>query len=199
MTALTASTLSMNEKARTNKQSLNQVLVVVDSYEQWEPYYTSDSVVTIDTYLQDEKFSTSSYLVINLCSDLSYLSEGYYCSLLAQARKHRVLPSIETLNRLDGSIPLKIGHNLPPHSTCQCLSKSDRDNGEYILDLFFGKPKDNNFNKIGRTIFEHYPAPLLRVTISPSSPYQIREIRNLPLEELDDQQQDLFCRQSGPV
>ena len=35
--------------------------------------------------------------VINLCRDLSYLSLGYYCSLLAEARGQKVIPSVEVM------------------------------------------------------------------------------------------------------
>lgn len=183
----------MKKYTKKSRHSLSHVLVVVDSDEQWAPYYSSDSVITVNKYLQDEKFSISSYLVINLCSDLSYLSEGYYCSLLAQARKHKVLPSIKTLNMFDSNILAKVDHPLSPHFTCRCSLACDGEKGNYTLDLFFGKPEDEIFNKIGRSIFEHYPAPLLRVTISPEKPHQITGIRNLSLEELNDHQQDLFA------
>jgi hypothetical protein len=35
--------------------------------------------------------------IINLCRDTSYLSLGYYCSLLAEARRHKVIPAVEVL------------------------------------------------------------------------------------------------------
>ena len=171
----------------------SNVLVIVDSPDQWAPYFTSDSVITVDAYLQDERFSRASFLVINLCSDLSYLSEGYYCSLLAQARKHKVLPSIETLNSLDCKVPSKVDHTLPPFHNCLCELAGESGSREYTLDLFFGKPDNDAFTRIARTIFDHYPAPLLRVSISHEKPYQVTGIRYLSLEELDDRQQDLFA------
>ena len=39
--------------------------------------------------------------IINLCRNFGYLSEGYYCSLLAEARGHKVIPSVQTLSDLD--------------------------------------------------------------------------------------------------
>lgn len=175
------------------RQSTKKVLLVVDTIEQWTPYYFSDSVVTVDTYLQDDFYTNSSYLVLNLCSDLNYLSEGYYCSLLAQARKHKVLPSIDTLNRLQCSISLKIECTLS--SQCNCLENrvQEEDHDCIAIDLFFGKAEDKTFNKLARTIFENYPAPLLRLFISSIKPYQLIGIRNLSLDELDDHQQDLFA------
>ena len=187
----------MSTKKRTaeewTKPSQNNVLVIVDSKELWAPYFSSESVITVDTYLQDDRYSSASYLVINLCSDLSYLSEGYYCSLLAQARKHKVLPTIETLSRLDCKVPSKVEHILPMHCSCMRDMADEQTKGKYTLDLYFGNPEQKAFDKIARAIFEHYPAPLLRVTISPEKPYQVTGIRYLSLEELDDHQQDLFA------
>ncbi len=71
---------------------MNTTLIILDTISDWKPYYETDSIITADDYLHNEKFSRENLLVINLCSDLSYNSEGYYCSLLAQARKHKVIP-----------------------------------------------------------------------------------------------------------
>lgn len=170
---------------------LDNVLVVIDHLQQWIPYYTSDSVISVDRYLQDETFSTPHHKVINLCSDLSYLSVGYYCSLLAQARKHKILPSIDTLNRLDCTNAAKIDSTLLSHCSA-ALATKERHDGK-ILELFFGKPENPDYNKIGRDIYEQYPAPLLKVTISSEKPYRLLSVRCMTLEELSDHQQDLFA------
>lgn len=185
----------VEEAAEETKSSsaVNTVLVVVDTKEQWSPYFASESVVTVDAYLQDAQYSSTNYLVINLCSDLTYLSEGYYCSLLAQARRHKVLPSIETLNRLDCNLPSKLDCTLPAQCRCFCKSEDHSSNDSYTLDLYFGKSEDPVFAKIGKEIFEHYPAPLLRVTLQQKQPVQVTAINFLSLEQLDDHQQDLFA------
>ena len=57
--------------------------------------------VTAETYLAGEAGSTEAGLsVINLCPADRYLSEGYYVSLLADARGHAVLPNVDTLEAL---------------------------------------------------------------------------------------------------
>lgn len=172
---------------------INNVLVVVDSKEHWAPYFASDTVVTVDDYLQAEQYSNTSYLVINLCSDLTYLSEGYYCSLLAQARKHKVLPSIETLNRLDCKLTSKLDCALPAQCRCVCKNDDAGQDGVYSLDLYFGKAEDQSFSRIAKEIFENYPAPLLRVRLQQKQPVQITSISFLGLDELNDHQQDLFA------
>ncbi|WP_163338266.1 RimK family protein [Desulfopila sp. IMCC35008] len=173
---------------------MKSLLIIIDSLEKWTPYYRSESIITADHYLQHDGFDQHSHMVINLCSDLSYQSEGYYCSLLAQARNHKILPSIEALNRLDDNIMIKIDQSLLPRCTCQAIASSSPEDKEYSFDLFFGKCEDPKLQKLGRFIFDHYTVPLLRVNIKGSQPFHITKIRNLSLDELDNHQQDIFAQ-----
>ena len=59
------------------------------------------TVITFDQYLKDyPKRDEPRTRIINLCDTEYYLSRGYYCSLLAESRQHRVLPSVNTINDL---------------------------------------------------------------------------------------------------
>lgn len=172
---------------------MKSVLLIIDSLDLWAPYYQTESVITAIQYLQDNELSKESHLVINLCSDLSYHSEGYYCSLLAQARKHKVIPSIDTLSKMDRGNPIKLDKSLVR------LCKGHEENGTspekdgFELDLFFGKCRDLKLERFARFIFDQYPAPLLRVGFNSRQPNQITSIRPLSLAELDDEQQDFFA------
>ncbi|MBU0945288.1 MAG: RimK family protein [Proteobacteria bacterium] len=171
---------------------MNSVFIIIDSLDLWAPYYHTESVITAIQYLQQEELSHHSHLVINLCSDLSYHSEGYYCSLLAQARKQKVIPSVETLNKFDTCTPLKLDSLLS--RLCQCHeipSKEERDG--FQLDLFFGKCENPKYERLARFIFDQYPCPLLRISFDHQQPTQITAIRPLSLAELDNHQQDLFA------
>ena len=57
--------------------------------------------ITFAQYLSDyPKLNEPKTRIINLCNTQQYLSKGYYCSLLAEARKHLALPSVKTINTL---------------------------------------------------------------------------------------------------
>ncbi len=172
---------------------MNTVLIIIDSVDQWAPYYQTESVITPIQYLQNEDLSRGQHLVINLCSDISYHSEGYYCSLLAQARKHKVIPSVETLSRLDSTTPLKLDSSLMKLCRCHERKPDEQRVEDFDLDIFFGKCQDPRLERLARFLFDQYPAPLLRVSFSGGQPAQISRIRPLSLKELDDTQQDLFA------
>ncbi len=172
---------------------MKSVLLVIDSLDLWEPYYQTESVITATQYLQNDALSKNTYLVINLCSDLSYHSEGYYCSLLAQARKHSVIPSIDTLSKMDNGNPAKLDKFLTRLCRCHELNGISKDDEGFELDLFFGKCNDPKLERLARFIYDQYPAPLLRVRFNNKQPGQVTHIRPLSISELDDQQQDLFA------
>src|SRR5690606_16895296 len=80
---------------------MSRLIVVVDQKKDWTAYYPTEDLLTFQEYLalpEDDKESRTQ--VINLCKSYRYLSYGYYCSLLAEARHHHVIPSVRTLNNL---------------------------------------------------------------------------------------------------
>ncbi|MGS2719379.1 RimK family protein [Paraglaciecola aestuariivivens] len=98
--------------------------------------------------------------LINLCDATQYLSEGYYCSLLAEARQHQVLPSVSTINDLtcqpDGlimAIPKQVSRGLTPQIQVDDL-------------VYFGWHQNEHLNKVAQYIFEQYPAPILSLRFS---------------------------------
>ena len=80
---------------------MNSVFILLNSLNDWKPYCETDSLMTATDYLEHRYGERTPKLVINLSDEYGYNSEGYYCSLLAQARGHRVLPGVETLNKLE--------------------------------------------------------------------------------------------------
>jgi glutathione synthase/RimK-type ligase-like ATP-grasp enzyme len=62
------------------------------------------------------------------------------------------------------------------------------------LDIYFGTCKVPEMNKVARFIFEHLPCPVLRVFFANRAKNQIDTIRPLSLNELGDEQQDLFAQ-----
>ncbi|MDH3455765.1 MAG: RimK family protein [Gemmatimonadota bacterium] len=58
-------------------------------------------LVTADDYLAGEGQTVDEGLtIVNLCRSFQYLSRGYYVSLLGEARKHRTIPTLETIQAI---------------------------------------------------------------------------------------------------
>ncbi|WPJ96067.1 RimK family protein [Coraliomargarita algicola] len=120
------------------------------------------NVITFEQYLSDyPKLGEPRTRIINLCDTEHYLSRGYYCSLLAESRKHRVLPSVNTINDLryqDGGEEHRLQPLLPKLSADMEVP--------VVLNIYFGWTEREEWKKVARAVFERYAAPLLRASLS---------------------------------
>ncbi len=78
-----------------------RILIIANSQKDW-PFRIPDAdVVDAWSYLTQPQFSElRGVKVFNLCRSYRYQTVGYYVSLLAEARGHKPLPSIITLQDL---------------------------------------------------------------------------------------------------
>ena len=73
-------------------------VIIVDSAKDFPNADTPHKVITTSDYLaRTNLFRGTRPQIINLSRSFAYQSRGYYCSLLAEARGHRVIPSVETM------------------------------------------------------------------------------------------------------
>ena len=73
-------------------------VILVDSPRDFPNADTPHKVITTKDYLaRTNLFSGARPKIINLSRSFNYQSRGYYSSLLAEARGHRVIPSVETM------------------------------------------------------------------------------------------------------
>lgn len=171
---------------------MNNVLILLDKLEDWNPYYKSNSVESVSDYLKNKSAERDRKLVINLSNDYSYNSEGYYCSLLAQARRQKVIPGVDIINKMEAGTGIRMDKNL--QKLCyQWIQKNEIKDDIWYLNIFFGKCKEKELEKIARFIFENYPCPLLRVAFNAHPKNQIESIQFLPLSQLSEGEQDFFA------
>ena len=91
---------------------MNNVLILVDSLDDWKPYSKTNSILTVSDYLKYKSPGKDRKLVINLSNDYSYNSEGYYCSLLAQTRGHKVIPGVDIINKVEAGAGIRMDSSL---------------------------------------------------------------------------------------
>jgi hypothetical protein len=174
---------------------MHTTLIILDSVADWKPYYETESIITAGEYLKNEELSREKLFIINLAGDLSYNSEGYYCSLLAQARRHRVIPSVDAINSLDCDRTIKLQGLLK--KTCHSWVSGVPGGGEQTtpcsIDIFFGRCEDPSLKRLAKFIFDQFPFPMLKATFTDSRYTQLSHFRTMSLGELNDGQQTLFA------
>lgn len=143
---------------------MHKTLIVVDENVVEEFAATANithlHVITFEQYLKDyPKMNEPRTRIINVCDTVNYLSKGYYCSLLAEARNHKVLPSVKTINglRIDGQEgQTQLFFNL----TREMIAESTIPEALFV---FFGIVEEPGLQKLARKLHERYPAPILKV------------------------------------
>ena len=171
---------------------MHSSLLILDSLDEWSPFYDTQSIITAKEYLQNQYLSNQSHLVINLSNNLSYNSEGYYCSLLATARGHKIIPSVETINKLSSEALLRLDKHLQKICS-QYIIKNNITEKLWHVDIYFGTCKEEGLDKIARYIFDQFHSPILRVSFNTNDKNQIESIKPLVISELTDNQQDYFA------
>ncbi len=143
--------------------------------------FAEHPVVPVRQYLTGPWHDQPGLRVINLCRDISYHSAGYYASLLAEARGHRVIPSVRTLQDLSrraiyaadlDDLEDDLDEALAAHAGAKAIA-AEGDGAAGIADtvvfhLFFGEVAEAEFEALGglgRSLFESFPVPILRVEL----------------------------------
>lgn len=160
------------------------ILIVTDVIEDWDKYFPSQKVISVNSYLnRDFKLSQKNVHVVNLCEDYSYMSSGYYCSLLAEARGHRIIPTVTTIN--DISQPFIISQK-------EIKLKSITDDS-IKCKVFFGRTKLQSITKLARSLFEKFMIPIMEIELHRHNDiWRIHSIEPFPFQNLIDDDEDFF-------
>jgi glutathione synthase/RimK-type ligase-like ATP-grasp enzyme len=102
--------------------------------------------------------------VINLCRNYDYLSLGYYCSLLAEARGDRITPSVETILDLQQRSTQQ-GLLAQLDRLIDGLDDVPRSVNTLSFHVFFGRIEDPALADLARKSFELFRCPLLELEL----------------------------------
>jgi len=170
-------------------------LLVVEKAKDWKADFPEATVVTAKDYIKgNDAISKRGLRVINLCRSYSYLSIGYYVSLLAEARGQKALPSVQTLTDLSRKSIYSLEMDFINNEIDKAIRKhqvSGNSTG-FELDIIFGLCNPLELKELAHSIFGIFPCPFLRVEFRKTTQWQIRSIRPQYLHNLNTEQQALF-------
>src|SRR5690606_11707508 len=128
---------------------------------------TPHKVINTRDYLQrPQLFEGTRPKLINLPRSYNYQSEGYYCSLLAEARGHRVLPSAENMLELSGK--LLYAHAIPELEDAlnRAVQKlPEKPTEPYDLLVCFNVVEDQAYVRFARHLFDWFRCPIVEVSV----------------------------------
>lgn len=170
------------------------VYVVVDDKQDWEPYYPSSNLLSFRDYINLPPTGDQPVFVINLCRNYKYLSKGYYTSLLAEARQHKVIPTLKAINDLSRKSIYNLRNEDLNQIANKVFAKQDRIKDDYNLMVYFGRTSIPEFEDLAWRLFETFPFPILNVHFSKLKDWHISTVKPTSIHSLKEHQEDEFAK-----
>jgi glutathione synthase/RimK-type ligase-like ATP-grasp enzyme len=169
-------------------------VILVDQPKDLPNAETPHKVITTSEYLARPRlFDMGRPKLVNLARSYAYQSKGYYASLLAEARGHRVVPTVETMLELREAKLYE--HALPDleDELNRCARRADlQPEGELKLLICFGIARDARFEPFGRLLFDWFRCPALEVIVEPGTWLSIERIRPRNINRLANGEGEFF-------
>ncbi|HBO0049514.1 TPA: RimK family protein [Pseudomonas aeruginosa] len=175
---------------------MSKLFIIVERKEDWTSYYPSEDVVTAQEYLElpIDDDTGKRVQVINLCRHYKYLRHGYYCSLLAEARGHKVIPSVRTISELARKSLYSLVLEDLDRTLYKALAAHPYGSTDgFTLTLYFGRTDIEPLQDLARQLFEAFPCPLLLVEFKRNRTWHIEGIKPGAIHKLREDQEDLFA------
>lgn len=165
-------------------------LIVVNNPKNWKLNVPGIEIASAQDYLVSSKYTSEQSLrVFNLCRDYSYQSKGYYVSLLAEARGHKVIPSVK--NMRDFKAPAVVKHISDEMDNLIQKSLHKLTGSEFVLSIYFGQNVSPQYYDLSQELYRVFQAPLLRAKFVFKQKWFIQTIRPICVDEIPKSHMEL--------
>lgn len=172
--------LTLDENSE--KQAISNIIVVRNP-KNWNLKIEGVKVVSSHNYITNPEFqSLKNVRIFNLSNSYKYQKMGYYVSLLASARDHRVIPNVTTLRDFS---KLSLIRSLSGHIDDD-IQKSFKNIKENKISLFvyFGNSADSKFKDLAHKLYHLFEAPLLQIDFTKTEKWLIQKVTPLSLKKI---------------
>lgn len=137
------------------------VLIVVNNPKDWPLELPEVNVVSAKSYLNDESWNKARNVkVFNLTKSYRYQSIGYYVSLLGEARGHKPVPSVQTIQDMKSQTMVRFVSDELDELIQKSLKPLQSE--EFTLSIYFGRNVAKRYDQLSRHLYNQFQAPLLR-------------------------------------
>ena len=182
-----------------------QTLVVVTQEGDWPLELEGARLITARQYLMEPEFAALRHAkVFNLCRHYRYQAFGYYVSLVAEARGHKPIPTVMTMQDLRSPAVVRMASDELEDviKRAQAAVEGER----FSLDVFFGRTASREHERLASALFRQFTAPFLRARFSRTEQWELDRVSAIPtsaIAEADralafDSAQTFFSRRYRP-
>ncbi len=172
-------------------------LVIVDDPDRWALRLKGAQVVAAKAYLTDPGFvDRRGSRVLNLCSSYAYQSTGYYVTLLAEARGHRPLPNVVTIQDLRMRNVIQLPNAELEEQMQEVLGVLTED--KFVLSIYFGQALEPEHDRLAALLHAEFEAPLLRAHFKRErSGWRLTRVGAIPAGEIPEHHREYVQRFAG--
>src|SRR5207237_10052550 len=181
----TTPTSSSSSRGNPSKGGPVPIVIVANDPRDWPFQIPNVEVVGARSYLTRPEYSDQRGVkLFNLCRSYRYQSEGYYVSLLAEARGHKPMPSITTIQDLKSQSMVRLVSDDLEEIIQRSLAPIQAD--KFTLTIYFGKNLARRHERLSLHLFNLFQSPMLRAQFVRDGRWQLRSIAALPASEIPE-------------
>ncbi len=177
-----------------------KTLFVVERGELWPHEIPGADVAIASRYLAGAPYDSGGYdKVYNLCDFGRYQGQGFYVSMLAEARGHQPVPNLRTIEDHDS----KPVHDLLCQEMMPLVEQigvTPGDDGRLEVDAYFGSDPTGRYEPLARRMYALVRAPLLRTRFRfDAGQCHLESIEALKLEDIPQEHYPFLARTAAQV
>ena len=183
-----------------DKQTISNIIIVRNP-KSWNLDIEGVKVVSSRSYITDPEFQAlKNVRIFNLSNSYQYQKMGYYVSLLASARDHRVIPNVTTLRDFSSLALIRSLSGYIDESIQKSLKNIE--GNKLSLFIYFGQSLDVKYRLLSQKLYHLFEAPLLQIDfiktekwiVQKVSPLSLKKVNPDHMEKIQDFARDYFSK-----
>ncbi|MDH5299237.1 MAG: RimK family protein [Desulfobulbaceae bacterium] len=160
-------------------------LIIVENLKNWPLDLPEVEIVTARAYLTDPYYSSLRRTkVFNLCKSYRYQAAGYYVSLLGEARGHKPVPRLVTIQDMKSQTMVRfVSDDL---DALIQTSLAPIQSEKFVLSIYFGQNLAKRYERLSSQLFKMFQAPLLRAQFVYQKKWVLQSINPIAGSEIPD-------------
>lgn len=155
-----------------------KIYFVVNNPQNWPLNIPGVEVISAKEYLTSPEYSSQrNAKVFNLCKSYRYQTSGYYVSLLAAARGHKPLPSVQTIQDLKSPTITRFVSSELEELIQQSLQNVN--SAKFNINIYFGHNVAKCHDKLSHGLFQQFQAPMLQAQFVKNDKWQLQNITSI--------------------
>ncbi len=164
-----------------------ETLVVVTKDDDWPLEVPGVRVMSAVDYLSSPQMATLRHAkVFNLCRHYRYQAFGYFVSLLAEARGHKPVPTVQTMQDMRYPTLIRIASEEIEDLIQKTLQPVA--DARFTLYVYFGSTVDPAMDRLGTALYRHFTAPFLRATFHRTDRWHLHNVSPIAMSAIPDQE-----------